>query len=70
MHAKTTMLELEICTRWQREVNIRTYLLISALILISKETKGRSSGDTPFTLKPKQVALKKQFLIPKKYFPN
>ena len=26
---------------------------------IVKETKGRSSGQTPFTLKPKQLALKK-----------
>ena len=25
----------------------------------TKETKGRSSGQTPFTIKPKQLALKK-----------
>jgi hypothetical protein len=31
-----------------------------------KETKGQ----TPFTIKPKQLALKIQFLTPKKHFPN
>ena len=35
-----------------------------------KETKGRSSGQTPFTIKPKQLALKKQCLTPQRYFPN
>ena len=48
-------------------------LCISILIkrwVFHKETKGRSSGQTPFTIKPKQLALKKQFLTPQKYFPN
>ena len=36
----------------------------------NKETKERSSRQTPFTIKPKQLALKKQSLTPKKYFPN
>jgi hypothetical protein len=36
-----------------------------------KKTKGRSSGETPFTIKPKQLALKKtKFLTTKKYFTN
>jgi hypothetical protein len=37
---------------------------------LRKETKGRSSRQTPFTIKPKQLAIKKQFLTPQKYFPN
>ena len=36
----------------------------------NKETKGRSSGQTPFTIKPKQLALKKTIFTPKKYFLN
>ena len=35
-----------------------------------KETKGRSSGQTPFTIKPKQLALKKTFFNPKKILPK
>ena len=39
--------------------------------LLVKETKGRSSGQTPFTIKPKQRAQKQQqFLTTQKYFPN
>ena len=34
-----------------------------------EETKGRSSGQTPFTLKPKQLALKKSIFNPKKILP-
>ena len=44
--------------------------IMGAVWELPKETKGRSSGQTPFTLKPKQLALKKQFLTPQKYFPN
>ena len=44
--------------------------VITTNIFAVKETKGRSSGQTPFTIKPKQLALKKQFLTPQKYFPN
>ena len=40
-------------------------------MVFDKETKERSSGQTPFTVKPKQLALKKkQFLTQRKYFPN
>jgi hypothetical protein len=35
----------------------------------TKETKGRSSEQTPSTIKPKQLALKKQIFNQKKYFP-
>jgi hypothetical protein len=38
------------------------------LMVQTKETKGRSSGQAPFTLKPKQLALKKQIVTKKKYF--
>ena len=36
----------------------------------TKETKGRSSGQTPFNLKPKQPALKNPILNPKKILPK
>jgi hypothetical protein len=36
----------------------------------TKETKGRSSRQTPFTLKPKQLAPKTTIFNPKKYFSN
>ena len=36
----------------------------------TKETKGRSSGQTPFTLKPKQLALKKTIFNPPKILPK
>ena len=39
--------------------------IMGAVWELPKETKGRSSGQTPFTLKPKQLALKKQFLTQK-----
>jgi hypothetical protein len=35
-----------------------------------KETKGRSGGQTPFTLKPKQLALKKAIFNSPKILPN
>ena len=37
---------------------------------MGKETKGKSSGQTPFTLKPKQLALKKPIFNPPKILPN
>jgi hypothetical protein len=37
---------------------------------LSKETKGRSSGQTPFTLKPKQLALKKPVFNTLKILPK
>jgi hypothetical protein len=37
---------------------------------ICKETKGRSRGQTPFTIKPKQLALKKQIFNPPRILPN
>jgi hypothetical protein len=38
--------------------------------VLLKETKGRSSGQTPFTLKPKLALKKQQFSTPQKYFSN
>ena len=35
-----------------------------------KETKGRSSGQTPFAIKPKQLALKETIFNPPKILPN
>ena len=40
------------------------------LCVLLKETKGRSSGQTPFTLKPKLALKKQQFSTPQKYFSN
>jgi hypothetical protein len=37
---------------------------------LTKETKERSSGQTPFTLKPKQLALKKTIFNPPKILPK
>ena len=39
-------------------------------MIMPKETKGKSSIQTPFTLLPKHLAIKKQFLTPQKYFPH
>ena len=40
------------------------------LSVAPKETKGRSSGQTPFTIKPKQIALEKKTFNPKKILPK
>jgi hypothetical protein len=41
-----------------REFSKEGMILVRILDLVSpKETKGRSSGQTPFTLRPKQLAL-------------
>jgi hypothetical protein len=40
------------------------------LYSVGKVTKGRSSRQTPFTIKPKKLALKDQLLTPPKYFSN
>ena len=64
-------------SKWKFESNIKhgldsfsfffkPYLLENIFSLVTKETKGRSSGQTPFTLKPKQLALKKHNFEPPK----
>ena len=54
-----TLLLNTLCTKNKNKIEFSPRL---------KENEGRSSRQTPFTLKPKQLALKKQFLTPKNSF--
>ena len=68
-----------ICCKLQR-IEKRTYMskqmrfpmhaLSISRFLLTKETKRRSSGQTPFTIKPKQLALKKPIFNPQKILPK
>ena len=52
----------------------RTYYYFASfhisISMTTKENIERSSRKTPFTMKPKQLALKKSVFITEKYFPN